>query len=108
MTRAVWLRSLPRRLAGLGDLALDLRWTWSHAGDELWRRVSPEVWERTQNPWIILQDLPSDHAAAISDGGVYRASVPASRPARDYTPRIVPHHPEARVPMEVAQIQWSR
>jgi len=32
--------------------------------------------------------------------------VPAGRPARDYTPRIVAAHPEARVPAEAAFIRW--
>ncbi len=83
MTRAVWLRPLPRRLAGLGDLALDLRWTWSHAGDELWRRVSPEVWERTQNPWIILQDLPSERLAELGRDAGFRRELRGLIAARD-------------------------
>jgi starch phosphorylase len=41
-------------------------------------------------------------------GIVYRAHVPASRPASDYTPRILPHHPDARIPMEAAYIRWPR
>ena len=50
------LRPLPEGLEPLTDLALDLRWTWSHAGDALWRMVNPDIWERTRNPWVILQD----------------------------------------------------
>ncbi len=42
------------------------------------------------------------------NGFVYRASVPATRPAGHYTPRIVPHHPEACVPMETALVLWGR
>lgn len=48
---------LPKPLAVLADLALDLRWTWSHAGDALWRMISPEAWDSTRNPWMILQDV---------------------------------------------------
>ena len=48
---------LTDELAGLADLALDLRWTWSHAGDALWRMINPDVWERTRNPWTLLQDV---------------------------------------------------
>jgi glycogen phosphorylase len=40
-------------------------------------------------------------------GYVYTAQVPAARPARDYTPRLVPHHPEAAVPLEAHQILWQ-
>jgi len=44
-----------------------------------------------------------------SDAGYeYRASVPASRPAGDYTPRLVPHHPEAGTPLEAPHILWQR
>jgi starch phosphorylase len=38
----------------------------------------------------------------------YAVSVPASRNATDYTPRIVPQHPEATVPLEAAEILWQR
>jgi len=37
---------------------------------------------------------------------VYTASIPASRAAADYTPRIVPHHRGACVPIEVPFILW--
>jgi glycogen phosphorylase len=42
------------------------------------------------------------------NGYVYGASVPARRPATDYTPRIVPHHPNARVPLEANEILWQK
>jgi starch phosphorylase len=38
----------------------------------------------------------------------YNASVPASRSAGDYTPRLVPRHPEAKVPLEAGEILWQR
>jgi len=41
----------------LTDLALDLRWTWSHAGDALWASIAPHLWEQTENPFVILQNL---------------------------------------------------
>src|ERR1035437_199664 len=45
----------------LTGLALDLRWAWNHAADELWQELDPELWERTHNPWIILQTVSRDH-----------------------------------------------
>jgi starch phosphorylase len=43
------------------------------------------------------------------DGGhEYTADVPVSRPAGDYTPRLVPYHPEAAVPLEATEILWQR
>ena len=49
-------RELPPALTPLVELALDLRWTWSHAGDSLWRSVDAETWEVTRNPWFVLQN----------------------------------------------------
>ena len=41
-------------------------------------------------------------------GYEYAASVPASRAASDYTPRLLPHHPDAAVPLEATEILWQR
>lgn len=49
-------RDLPLELRPLVELALDLRWTWSHAGDSLWRSIDAESWELTRNPWFVLQN----------------------------------------------------
>lgn len=42
------------------------------------------------------------------NGCEYVGSVPATRSAADYTPRLVPQHPEAAVPLEAAEILWQR
>jgi glycogen phosphorylase len=44
-------------LEGLSELATDLRWTWSHFSDRLWEFLDPVTWERTQNPYLILQSV---------------------------------------------------
>ncbi|NLE10613.1 MAG: glycosyltransferase family 1 protein [Actinobacteria bacterium] len=51
------LPTVPEPLRGLVDLALDMRWSWSHASDELWERLAPELWDITHNPWHILQTI---------------------------------------------------
>ncbi|MGC2278299.1 MAG: hypothetical protein WA571_19950, partial [Candidatus Binatus sp.] len=38
----------------------------------------------------------------------YSAEVPASRAPDDYTPRVVPWHPAARIPLEESHILWFR
>jgi starch phosphorylase len=43
-------RQLPGVLAPLEELALDLRWTWSHSADDLWRQLDADAWERSENP----------------------------------------------------------
>jgi len=57
---------LPAELAALDDLALDLRWTWSHQGDALWQRIDADAWERTANPWTILQDISPARLKALA------------------------------------------
>lgn len=42
------------------------------------------------------------------NGYIYRANVPASRAATDYTARVVPYFPNASVPLEAAQILWQK
>ena len=42
------------------------------------------------------------------NGFLFRASVPARRPAGHYTPRLLPRHPEGCVPMETARVLWWR
>jgi starch phosphorylase len=51
---------LPRGIEGfdsLVELALDLRWSWNHAADSVWRQLDPALWELTQNPWGLLQTV---------------------------------------------------
>jgi starch phosphorylase len=42
------------------------------------------------------------------NGYVYAITIPAVRPIGDYTPRIVPRHPDCRVPMETQHILWVK
>jgi glycogen phosphorylase len=45
----------------------------------------------------------------VGTGGyVYGAPVPATRPASDYTARVIPHCAGVAVPLEAAQILWQR
>ncbi len=51
---------LPSNVEGmetLSGLALDLRWSWNHAADELWKQLDQQLWELTHNPWIVLQTV---------------------------------------------------
>jgi glycogen phosphorylase len=44
----------------LAGLALDLRWSWDHAADELWQNLDEELWELTHNPWVVLQAVSGE------------------------------------------------
>jgi starch phosphorylase len=63
---------LPTGLEVLADLALDLRWTWSHDADHLWRALDPQTWEATANPWLILQNVPRARLAAVAADPSFR------------------------------------
>lgn len=54
LTSRYMLPRMPQGLKGLVELALDMRWSWSHRADALWRRLDPELWQSTGNPWLIL------------------------------------------------------
>ena len=41
----------------LVELALDLRWSWDHGADDIWRPLAPQLWDITRNPWVILQTI---------------------------------------------------
>src|SRR6516165_3643775 len=66
---------LPAGLETLAELALDLRWTWSHEADTLWDRVDAEAWSRTRNPWIILQDISAERLRVLAADGSFVAEI---------------------------------
>jgi starch phosphorylase len=45
--------------------------------------------------------------SGVVNGYLYRARLPAARPEDYYTPRIVPYHPAALVPLEESHILWA-
>jgi len=58
MTQPTKLSKAMESISGAEDLvelALDMRWAWSHASDKLWGRIDPELWEITHNPWVVFQ-----------------------------------------------------
>jgi starch phosphorylase len=57
----------------------------------------------------VLEVMIAPKPSADSPGVVtYSAHVSTTRPASDYTARIIPHHPNASVPLEARQILWQR
>ncbi|HTS78465.1 MAG TPA: alpha-glucan family phosphorylase [Bryobacteraceae bacterium] len=69
---------------GLRDLALDLRWTWNHAADELWARLDPDLWELTHNAWVILQTVSRQKLNACLTDADFRAKLEATLRFYDY------------------------
>jgi starch phosphorylase len=56
----------------------------------------------------VHHDMARGESLAGENAWRYTAAIRADRPARDFTPRIVPYHPEAFVPLEAAQVLWYR
>jgi len=59
-------RHLSPELQALADLALDLRWIWSHGTDHLWQALDRNAWEITSNPWSILQTISQDRLEELA------------------------------------------
>jgi len=49
---------LPRALAPVAHLALNLRWAWNHSTDRIWEALNAEVWHQTRNPVLVLENTP--------------------------------------------------
>jgi len=59
----------------LAELALDLRWSWNHATDEVWRQLDGALWEFTQNPWVVLQTVSKDKLKSVLADPVFRKNI---------------------------------
>ncbi len=49
----------------LVDLAFNLRSSWNHSSDEIWRQLDPELWELTHNPWAVLQTVSKEKVSTL-------------------------------------------
>ena len=57
----------------------------------------------------VIEVMTATKSSADSPGTMtYSAQTSATRPASDYTARIIPHHPNSSVPLEAVQILWQR
>ena len=59
----------------LSELALDLRSSWNHATDPIWRRLDPALWEFTHNPWVVLQTVSRARLQRIVAEPAFRKEV---------------------------------
>ena len=69
------LRTKTEGFDSLEELALDMRWSWNHATDEVWRKLDPELWEATHNPWVVLQTVSRDQIERVLADPVFRKDV---------------------------------
>ncbi|MBF0426139.1 MAG: DUF3417 domain-containing protein, partial [Magnetococcales bacterium] len=66
---------LPSGLESLIDLALDLRFSWNHEADALWKQLNQEVWHMTHNPWLVLQSVTKQTLDRLKDNKEFHAAV---------------------------------
>ena len=93
---------LPTEIEGfdsLAELALDMRWSWNHATDEVWRQLDPELWELTHNPWVVLQTVSRDQLERVLADPAFRKNVDdlvrAKRQAAEAPAWFQQNHPQA-------------
>ncbi|MDH4243142.1 MAG: alpha-glucan family phosphorylase [Nitrospira sp.] len=63
------------RFDSLAELALDLRWSWNHATDHVWRQLDPALWDLTHSPWVVLQTVSRDQIERVLADPVFRKNV---------------------------------
>ncbi len=77
-------------------------------GDISGDAVTVELYADAQKdaaPVVLPMNL-GEGSADAKNGFIYSALVPTTRPAADYTPRLIPQHVEALVPQEAPFILW--
>ena len=97
--------SLPNDIEGfdsLAELALDMRWSWNHAADKVWRQLDPTLWEMTQNPWVVLQTVSRDQLQRVLADPAFRKNINdllrAKRQAAEAPAWFQRQHPQSPSP----------
>jgi starch phosphorylase len=83
----------------LAELALDMRWSWHHATDQVWRELDPALWELTHNPWAVLQTVSRERLEQLATDRSFaqrvQALVAARRQALEVPTWFSQTHPES-------------
>jgi starch phosphorylase len=69
---------LPTEIEGfdsLAELALDMRSSWNHATDDVWRQLDPKLWDITHNPWVVLQTVSRERIERVLADPGFRKNV---------------------------------
>jgi starch phosphorylase len=59
----------------LAELALDMRSSWNHATDQVWRQLDPVLWALTQNPWAVLQTVSREKLQRVLVDPAFRKHI---------------------------------
>ena len=59
----------------VAELALDMRSSWNHATDRVWRELDPVLWELTHNPWVVLQTVSREKLQRVLADPAFRKDI---------------------------------
>ncbi|MDH3208967.1 MAG: alpha-glucan family phosphorylase [Burkholderiaceae bacterium] len=59
----------------MAELALDMRSSWNHATDQVWRQLDPVLWDLTHNPWVVLQTVSREKLLRVLSDPAFRKNV---------------------------------
>ncbi len=63
--------SVPQRFSRLYDLAYNLWWSWDEAATDVWRSISPELWEQYRNPIELLAAVDRDSWDRLAESEIF-------------------------------------
>ena len=66
----------------LAELALDMRSSWNHDTDRVWRQLDPVLWGSTHNPWVVLQTVSREKLRRVLAEPAFRKDVDVLLQAR--------------------------
>src|SRR5262249_40860528 len=81
-----------------------------HLGELAAEMIAVELYADSTNGNVptVLRMTRRDDLTETKSWHTYTVEIPATRPASDYTPRIVSDYPAAKKPMEESHILWFR
>ncbi|SCY27134.1 starch phosphorylase [Nitrosospira sp. Nl5] len=59
----------------LAELALDMRSSWRHDADHIWRQLDAALWGLTHNPWVVLQTVSREKLQHVFADPTFRKNV---------------------------------
>ena len=71
-------KAIPHDVEGfreLAALALDLRASWNHSSERIWRALDPVLWDLTHNPWAVLRTASREHIERLLGDPEFRKQV---------------------------------
>ncbi len=85
----------------LAELALDMRSSWNHATDQIWRKLDSVLWDLTQNPWVVLQTVSREKLKRVLADPAFRKNldelVQVRRDAAEAPAWFQQNHPQSKL-----------